>query len=270
MNIYSCSSYKEILNAWLGENQFKGNVSELATLCGCERSYLSQVLHGKSDLTPDHFIQFCEATALGETEAQYGLLLLLHDRSSSRKVRELMKTRLEKIRTEALSVAQAISAEKTQMDQIDEHQKDLYYSNWLYSAIHILTSAAKTQSAEALSNELQTPQKVIEKILSDLVRMKIVTQSGEKFKHAPGDLLTTAKDPRTSLHHWNWRSKAVEGVARMDEIHYTDVFTIDAADIEKIRELCLKFIKSQGQVVTKSGSEVGAALCLDFFPITRK
>lgn len=270
MNIYACDSYKEVLKTWLEAHNGKGKISYLASLCGCERSYLSQVLHGKADLTTDHMIQFCQATGLSENEERFCLLLLMHDRSSSRPVRESLRKKINRLKTEYNSVSNQLSESKSPQNRIDESQKDLYYSNHLYSAVHILTSSPRLQTAAALSEELSVPRPLIEKTLHELAQMKLVFQTGDRFKHAAGDIFTLRDDPRTGLHHWNWRRVALEGSNRADEIHYTDVFTVDQKDIEKIRDLCLRLIKAQGDVVGRSGTEAGAVLCLDFFPIVPK
>ena len=54
MRIFEFNSYKSYLSHYIETSGRRGLISELAKAAGCTHSYLSQVLNGKPELTPDH------------------------------------------------------------------------------------------------------------------------------------------------------------------------------------------------------------------------
>src|SRR5690242_7160650 len=98
MNVFNYGGYKEFLKDYIKQNASRGIISQVAENCGCDRTYISQVLNGKADLTPDHIMQLCEGLGLGEEESGYLLLLLLKDRSASAKAKKNLDAKLARLK----------------------------------------------------------------------------------------------------------------------------------------------------------------------------
>src|SRR5437868_10119834 len=131
MNIFTHNTYKEFFRSYIAANQQKGIISQVAAACGCDRTYLSQVLNAKAELTPDHLVQFTDGMGFSDTESRYLLLLLLRDRSSSPAARRSFQQRLDKLKQHELELSKNI-LDKEKPGQIKEEMRTLYYSNWLY------------------------------------------------------------------------------------------------------------------------------------------
>lgn len=266
MNVFSHNTYKQFLKAVIAHHDARGIISQIATICGCDRTYISQVLNGKADLTPDHIIQFSEHFGLDEIESNYLLLLLLRDRSASAKARKSLEARLKTLKTEALTLSNKISSTESTYD-IPEELRTLYYSNWMYGAVHILTSIADYQTPAAIAQKIHTPVTTVNQVLKDLEAMRLVRGEKGRFVHLGGDVYLPRQSSQISAHHLGWRMKAVERSLEKDDVHYTLAFSVSANDVEKLRTQIVDLIESQRRLVRDSGAEVACAFCVDFFAL---
>lgn len=266
MDVYSYSSYKEFLKGYIKENRQKGLISQMAGICGCDRTYLSQVLNGKADLTPDHLIRFCESLNLDEHESRYLLMVLLRDRSSNTVARKTWAERIDKIRKDGRVLTEKIYGNE-KPGEIREDLRTLYYSNWLYTAVHTLTSIAEFQTVDAISVKLSVSGAMIAKVLRDLVEMKVVLKEKERFVHNGANIYLQRESPQSHSHHMNWRMRSVERSTLKEDIHYTNIFSVDVKDVDKLRAQIVKLIEDQRKTVAASGAETACAFACDFFVI---
>ena len=171
MNLYEYFSYKTYLLDLVSSTSFK--VSSLAEMAGCNRSYFSQMLNGKAQLTTDHIINLSEGLDFSELEKEYFVTLGLMERSSLINTKDTLQKKLNKIRQKSLILSKKIKAEGKTFE-ITEEMKGEYYSSWLYGQIHILTSIEEFQTADAIAIKLNTKPNLIKKILNRLREMHLV------------------------------------------------------------------------------------------------
>jgi uncharacterized protein (TIGR02147 family) len=266
MNVFDAKDYRAFLRSYLDENKRRGVVTTLASACGCDRTYLSQTLSGKADLTPDHILRLSETLKLPETDANYLLFLLLRDRSTSPQARRSMQNRLDKIKNDAKSLTNRINSRETPAE-ISEEQKTRYYANWLYGAIHILTSIPAYQAPAQIAAKLNLTIVTTVRILKDLCAMGAVKQRAEKYINEGRDFYLPTSSPQSTSHHFNWRMKAIERTFIEHDIHYTVAFSVSAEHLDELREQILALIETQRKLVRSSGTEVAAVFCCDFFPV---
>ncbi|MEQ1666631.1 MAG: hypothetical protein ABL927_14800, partial [Bdellovibrionales bacterium] len=71
------------------------------------------------------------------------------------------------------------------------------------------------------------------------------------------------------LNHQNWRSQALLDAQkiRSDSIHYTSIQTLSFSDFEKLKELILKFIDNQRDIIKSSKEEQLACFTCDWFRV---
>ena len=108
LNIFEYGDYKSFLRDYISAQETRGAVAELAKGAGCDRTYLSQALNGKVHLTTDHVINFGETMGMSETEKNFFLHLLLHDRAGQPSARSVLKRKLEKISQDSQMMAKRI------------------------------------------------------------------------------------------------------------------------------------------------------------------
>lgn len=266
MNVFSYDSYKDLLKGYLELNDERGIVSRIAAACGCDRTYLSQVLSGKAELTPDHVVQLCDFLHLNESESDYVTLLTLRDRSSSIKARKILEAKVRQVKKEALALTAKIS-EREKPRQVDEEHRHLYYSTWLYGAVHTLTSIEEFQTPTALAEKLQLPLPRILQLLKGLVEMQVVRFEKGHYVHSNQDLYLPGDHPQILAHHLSWRMKAMERTTIKEDVHYTVAFSVSEQDVDKLRSQVLELIEKQRKTVRQSGAETACVFCVDFYEI---
>ena len=65
-----------------------GLQSRLAKAAGCQQAYLSQVLKGQTELTPEQGLGICQFWNFSERETEFFLLLLQRDRSGQKSMKD--------------------------------------------------------------------------------------------------------------------------------------------------------------------------------------
>ncbi len=266
MNAFQVKSYKDYFKQYINLNDRKGIITQVAKYCGCDRTYFSQMLNGKIELTPDHLIQFCDSASLNAQESEYLLLLLLRDRSANLLVKNKLQGQIDKIRKNFLELSNQVVS-KEQLRQTNAGDKNQYYSNWYFTAIHILSSIEEYQKLEAMCIKLQLPHKLVANTLNQLIEMGLVKKNGENYQHNGGNLFLDRNEPQITNHHLNWRIRAVNRSQISEDIHYTDVFSISKSDIDVLKKNILDMIDVNRKTVRQSGTEDCYAICIDFFNV---
>lgn len=262
MLVYEFESYKEFLKSYIKENKKPGIIGELANASGCDRSYLSQIFNSKVQLTPDHLNGICEFLDLNEEEENYLTLLLLYERASDLNYKKKLEFKIKQTQNRKLSVSEKITSES--IDLNSEYLK-MYYSSWIYSAIHILSSNNDYQTPESIAQKLNLKISKVKKCLDDLRKHNLVSFDGKKYKHNGQNLHLAIDSPLVLQNHLNWRVEAVKDSDNKDSLHYTSVFTVSKSHIKDIKKNILKLIENKRKLVTESGTEELCVFCCDFF-----
>lgn len=265
MNVFESTSYKNFLNDYIKNAERRGVISELARAAGCTHSYMSQLLNGKPDLTPDQAWALTDYLSFSKEEADYFFTLLLFDRAVSPKLKKSLETKLKAIRSAQLQTVRVIA--KTTDHQIQVGLRDKYYSQWSIGAVHTLTASENFQTIENLSKRLSIPTVDIDEHLKWLIESNQVKKVGNRFVHAGQSVHLPTESLHNRINHLNWRLRSVESSAKEDEVHYTSTFTLSKDDWDVLRASLLKFIDNQRKKIQSSGSEEGYAFCCDLFKI---
>lgn len=264
LNIFEYDDYKSFLRDYISSQETRGAVAELAQSAGCDRTYLSQALNGKVQLTADHIINLGEALNMSESEKNYFLHLLLHDRAGSSSARVLLKRKLDKMAQENHVLTKRIRHREV-TDELSNEEKGRYYSSWAFGAVHILTSIESFQSIGALVDRLRLPEREIEDILQELMRMQLVEKKGSRYVHSGKNLFISRESSFNALNHINWRTRALSIANSKDGVHYTTAFSINKKDWPKLQLRLMEFIEKQREEIHGSGSEELYCFCCDLF-----
>lgn len=262
MNLYEYFSYKTYLIDLISKTQIK--VSVLAEMAGCNRSYFSQMINGKVQLTSDHIINLAEGLEFSELEKEYFITLCLLERSSLISTKEILEKKLINLRQKSLVLSKKIKDEGKSFELTDE-MKGEYYSSWLYGQIHILTSIEDFQTSESIASRLNISHSLVKKILNRLREMRLVTKKEKNYIHQAGNLHIPHNSPYNAVNHMNWRMRALQKIQEDDGIHYTATFSISKKDVPLLKSQLLEFIKKQRNVIGASGVEEVYCFNCDLF-----
>ena len=233
-------------------------------MAGCNRSYFSQMLNGKAQLTSDHIINLSEELGFSELEKDYFITLCLLERSSLINSKKRLEKKLYQIRQKSLILTKNIKSEGTSFEISDE-MKGEYYSSSLYGQIHMMTSIESYQTIEAIAERLKLKPSHVQKILLKLKEMRLVIKKENHFIHQSGNIHIAVESSHNLVNHINWRMRALLKVQEEDGIHYTGAFSISKKDIPKLKNHLLEFIKKQRETIGASGAEEVYCFNCDLF-----
>ncbi len=101
MRVYEAADYKEFLGAKIiAYRMVKGYKSRIAKAAGFSPSFLSQVIHGHVELTPEHAIRLAHFWELDEYETDYFMMLVDHSRAGSVILRDRIASKMQSFKEE--------------------------------------------------------------------------------------------------------------------------------------------------------------------------
>ena len=115
-----------------------GEARRIAEYLHVSSTFISQVLSGDRHLTPEHAQALAEYFGLAEIESDYLFYLVQLDRAGSEKLKAYLSTKLRKIKSRSLELADRVKPER----RFSTEEKSVFYSSTLYSAIHLYTSTS--------------------------------------------------------------------------------------------------------------------------------
>ncbi|MCB9094599.1 MAG: TIGR02147 family protein [Halobacteriovoraceae bacterium] len=262
--LFEVTDYREFIQTMLEQNsQVKGYRASLAEYIQCHRSVLPQVLSYKVNLTLDQAARAARFWGLNSLEQEYFINLVNLERSGCEELKEIIQKRLSEIKTKLNLIESNIPEFRT----IPEKFQTLFYSNWIYSAVFVALSIPTYSSIDAVAAKLNLPLDIVNKVISDLSKMKLIKMESNKIKTTEKSIFLKKESPLRLVNHLNWRHKAIEDIARnhSSSVHYTDLFAISTKDIAKIKKMLLNFISESKSIVQKSNEEELVAFSCDFY-----
>ncbi len=261
---FAPQSYKRLLSRLLEEDgQTRGIITRAAEAIGCQRSYLSQVLHGKVHLTRDQAWALGRFFHLNPDEAAYFECLVDFERASTAAYRKHLEEKLEGLRKEAGQIAKQFG-ETTSFSETEALD---YFASWLPSAVHILTSVPGYQDPAKIASRLQANPERVRAALQSLEEKGLVKHEKSRWVFGKGVGYVPKESTYVTLHHQNWRLEAVDDSRNPDTqgLHYTMVQSLSKKDFEVLKGIIVEFIARAKKVAEPSDPEVLTAMNLDFF-----
>ncbi|MCB9073874.1 MAG: TIGR02147 family protein [Bdellovibrionaceae bacterium] len=265
--LFDFKDYKDYVTQRLDEDLAgRGARSRLAKAINCQTAYLSSVLRGHQHFTPEQGEAINDYFLHSDLESEYFLLLLFWQRAGSKP----LKQRLEKKITELKQSRFNLSARLNVSNVLSERDHVTYYSEWYYSAIHTYTSLPLPHTISSISKDLQLSPHIVKSALAFLVDVGLVFLNKGVYKIGTTSIHLKADSPLISRHHVNWRLYTTQKLPerREEDIHYSSVVTLSHADVVRIKENIVEFIKNSKAIIKQSPEEVLYSLDLDFFKVT--
>jgi hypothetical protein len=191
------------------------------------------------------------------------LALLQMERAGSKKLKDHFQEVIEQIRKRALTVSDRVIRDRV----LTEEENAVFYSNWTYSAIHLLSTLAKPLTFEEISKRLNLPLGRTREILDFLIQIQMVFEKNGRFVSGAVVTHLEKKSPFLVKHHSNWRLKAIQAAETLsdEELMYSGNFSISKKDFDLLREVLIKTIQEFIAIVKPSPAEDIAQFNLDLF-----
>jgi uncharacterized protein (TIGR02147 family) len=269
-SVFEFRNYKAFLK-YLENNKSKngrGFRADLARAAGCQTAYVSQVLNGKANFSLDQSHSLNRLLLHNKAESRYFLLLVEHSRAGTIELRKHLLEEMEDQIQRQLNLKERFKVKES----LSEQDQMIYYSEWIYAAIHIAVTIINLQSSEAITQFLQIPKQKTEKILKFLTSVGLITKMGsDKYEIGTSRLHVGRDSVLLSKHHTNWRLQAINSLEREGEkdLHYTSIVSLSQTDVLEIKSRLVKEIESFNAIVKDSKEETLCCLALDFFSLNR-
>jgi len=264
MNIYGCNDYRALLVGWEQSENSRGARSRLAKAAQASPSWMTQVLTGDVQLTPDQAMGISTFLHLNESETDYFLLLVDLERAATMSLKTRIQKKLDTLKKESRKLAASVKTDSSISDENTAH----YYSSWVYAAVHV-SCMNKGRTVDEISHELFIAKSVIATILNELRDMGLLGLNGVRWRANSMNVHLPTDHPMIKLAHAGWRNRTIQFLNGGEELglHYSAVHCLSKADIETIREILRKTILNCRRVIDQSPSEVLGVFCLDWYKL---
>ncbi len=264
MNIFLEDNYRSIVRALLGaKKKAYGQVTQLAKALDVNTTLISQILSGKRHFTEDQAARVSEFLKMNPNEKYYFLLLVQRERAGTQELRSILDQQIHRQREEAKNLKGRVSSDL----ELSFAEQAIYYSSWIYSALHVAVSLVGCSDLKGLSQRLRLPEHSLMQKIQSLIQMGILTETERGYQLGSRSAYLPPDSPLVSVHHQNWRQISVEKMMLEDSrsLFFTAPFSISEKDFQVLREETTEFLKSLFQRVSQTKPEELACYRIELF-----
>ena len=265
-DLFECQSHFEYLKQKLnGRNAHRGIKTQLAEFIRVQPAYLSQVLAGKYSLSLEQADLASQFFDHSKEESDFFLLLVSRDRAGTPSLRAHFERQMSEITAKRMQVVERLGKK----EELTDEAKGVYYSSWMYAALHVACTIPTLQSRQALARHFSLPVEIVEQVLHFLELNNLIEKRNDAYVPTPNWVRLDKRSPHIIKHHSNWRQKAIQNLERQsdEDLHYSGVYSIDAATMKQIKDKLLSLIKEQMKNIEQAKEEDLVTLGVDLFRV---
>lgn len=261
--LWNYHDYRKYIHSVISNspNQGHGMISLFAKKMGCRPSYVTQVINGKCNLSAEQSYELSMFLKHSDEETDYFSLLVQLARAGTPSLQIRLRKKIQSMRESNLS----LSKQAKSKGDVSKEFAQVYYSNWIYSAVHILATIPAHATEKGMARYLGVSIKQIRSILLLLTSAGLIRKENEKIKVTNANFFLSSSSPLILNHHQNWRIKVMESMkpASLQEVHLSTVLSMSKDDIEKLRTMTIDFIQKFRKQAKESKEEELVVLFLD-------
>lgn len=267
LEVFDYTDYRNYLRDYLHSLPHRGygQLAVISRALSLNPSTLTLVLQDQKDFTPEQANDLCEHLGFTELESQYFMNLV----ALSRAGKANLKTRIQSQLLQLKKRSKELKARIPPQTELSEEAKAIFYSQWYYSGVRLLTSIDGFNSVDTISSRLQLPRNTVKRVLDFLVITGLCIEHKGKFKMGPQSTHIGSDSPLVSRHHQNWRQKAIERADRIsgDELIFTSPVSISRDAIPEVRKKLVRTIEDCFKIIDPSACEELMCLSLDWIKL---
>ncbi len=142
----------------------RGSRLKLSRFLNCQSGFVSQVLNGSAHFSLEHSIKISEFLSHTSTERKFFMLLVQKAKADSKDLKNFYSTEISAILDNRAQITDRLELKQN----LKEEQSNIYYSQWYYSAIHVLVSISDYESIEKICERLLIKKSILLKALKFL------------------------------------------------------------------------------------------------------
>lgn len=267
MWISDFNDYKAFLKALIKTypKSGRGQSRRLAEHLNVAPIVVSQILARDRHFTTDQALQVTKHFGMDEKTSEYFVFLVNYARAETKDLKTFYRSKLDRMKKESEDIKNLVRNKKL----LSEENKGIYYSNWYYAAVHLLTSIEEYQTVDALADYLGLSRTKIGEIVSFMIETGICVEGpGGKVVRGSTSIHVDSNSPFVNSHRRNWRDKAREKFTTPGEqdLFYSSVVALSEKDAELFRKSLLQLIETfSKKIVAPSPEETTRCLNIDWF-----
>lgn len=267
LSIYEYKDYKKFIIDWIAQapQNGRGMRKLMAEAIGCQTAFITHVLSGDYHLSLEQAEAAARWMELCTADAEFLLLLLMHQRAGTKSLETLLKRQISERREQQTVLKKRVDIKES----LSLEDQMTYYGSWHFAAIHIALLNPDLRTIENLQKYFQLPTTKIMATLEFLIERNLVKAEKGVFRVQQTTLHLEHNSPLMTQHHTNWRLKAIEsiGTKNIENLHYSGVISLSAEDFEWIREKLSQLLKDIIDKLKDSPDEQLACLNFDWFQL---
>lgn len=184
-------------------------------------------------------------------------------RAGTVELRKHFERKLQKILDQRLVLKNRLQDKKT----LGPTDQAIYYSDWIYCAIHMCVLVSTLRSAKAISDYLGASPFKTGRAIEFLESVDLIRKVDGVYRATETRIHLASDSPMIAKHHSNWRLQAIRSLDRESpsELHYSSVVSISSDDLPRVREVLVKAIETVRAIVRESKDEDVYCYVLDLF-----
>lgn len=219
-------------------------------------------MRGDVNLTPDQATDLCVFWGFDADESNYFLDLVMQERAGSPSLKALLADRIARMRRDKQQVASQVRMPRLEHTE----EQGIYYSSWIYGAVHVLASIPQCAQTAKIAKRLQLPAETVSAAVKVLCNMGLMTEAKTGLQVTKKSIHLPADAPMAAVSHLNWRLKAMQPPLKAGEsLHYTGVLALSEDLQPRLKAMLMGMIKDVHGLVAVSPEEKLVCLNLDFF-----
>jgi uncharacterized protein (TIGR02147 family) len=267
MRIFDFLDYHQFLTEYMESLPHKGygQLTKLAKALRANPSTVTLVLQGQKDFTPEQTYNLSEYLGLNDLEADYLLTLVNYKRAGTANLKAKLHRQLLSMKEQSQKLNVLMPPKK----ELSEEVRAIFYSQWYFSGIRILSSIDGFQNIERLAQRTQLPRAKVKQVVDFLVQNQLCSDANNEIKMGPMSTHIPAASPLVSRHHANWRQRSIASLDDIQEgeFFFTSPLSVKIKDSELIREILTKCVTDVFKIVDPSPCEEAYCFNIDWFKI---
>lgn len=267
--IYDFKSHQKYLHFRLNAGSAsRGEKTRLAKHLGVQASFVSQILNEKLCLSLEQAELTNAFLNHSLEESDFFILLTNRDRAGSRALRLRFDQQISSIRARRQEVVERIG-KKT---ELSPQAQSIYYSSWLYPAVHVAATVSSLRPLDKLANYLNIEREKLLEIVEFLQKSGLVLLNAGQIQPTQNWVRLDRSSPFVSQMHRNWRDVSIRHLekATAQDLHFSGIYSTDAKTAQAFKDLLLDQLKIGLKDIEKSKEEDLYVLGLDFFQLKTK
>lgn len=153
--------------------------------------------------------------------------------------------------------------------EISESTKGIYYSSWMYAAVHVALTIPHLRKINSLKEYLGITRSKILEVLHFLETHQLVIRQNDEFHPTQKWIRLDRKSPHVIKLHTNWKNKAILSLdeEKESDLHFSGIYSLDDKTAATIREALLDSISRQVKKIEQAPEKDLFVLNMDFFKL---